>query len=155
MPIYLPPLFCGENAKLRLKKSIDWEELFIQEGELCRVDEIIGYTYLITFTSINESHRMKNSIMEEYFEIINEGNKDWIQKDTDKIRKVNPRKVELKEDLIIKDIIKINVGKEFYPIEDISHDGRKFWDLYDAMTNERILRLRDDEFVRYFKENDH
>lgn len=153
MPIYLPPLFCGENAKLRLKKDIKWEELFIQKGEVSRVDEIIGYKYLITFTRVNESHKMKNSDMEEYFEIINDGEKHWIKKDTEMIRKINPRKVELKKDLVIKDVININAGNEFYPFEDISHDGRKFWDLYDAMTNERILRLRDDEFVHYFLES--
>lgn len=128
-PIYLPSLFCGEKAKLRLKKNLDWEDLFIKKGESCTVKEIIGYTYVITFESTDESHRVKNSIMEEYFGIVDEGIKNWIVKDTELLRKVNPRKVKLNEDLVFKDFIIIKDGKEFYPLEDISHDGRRFWDL--------------------------
>ncbi|MEI5909297.1 hypothetical protein WAK64_19800 [Bacillus spongiae] len=150
MRIYLPPLFCGENAKLRLKKNLEWRDLFIQEGEICTVKETIGYTHVLIFNNLNVSHRMKNSIMKEYFDIMDEGVKDWIEPNTKLIREAKAKIVTLKKDLVIKGYTTIEEGKEFYPIDYQKHDGRKYWNLYDATTKERILNLRDDDFTQYF-----
>ncbi len=150
MPIYLPALFCGEQADLRLKRNINWENQFIREGETCHVEKITGYIYDVIFSSNKSTFRVHNEVMHTHFEIINEGKKEWIGFNKQLLDQVNSSKVILKESFIIKDVVTIDEGTAFYPIEEMTHDGRKFWDLYEATTFERILRLKDEEYIKYF-----
>jgi len=69
--------------------------------------------------------------------------------------KVKSQKVKFAKDYIIKDVVIINAGIEFYAIGDIGYKGYKYWGLYEGETYERLLNLRDDESANYFSGMDH
>ena len=75
---------------------------------------------------------------------------NWINEDKKLVNEVNSTKINLKKDLVIKNVITFPKGKEFYAVPDTSNDDKKFWDLYDGSTYERILRLKDSEVKEYF-----
>lgn len=155
MAIYLPPAFCGEEAELKLKKDLIWNDLFVACGEVCRVEDMIGYTYIISpLSSLGKvKHRMKNSIMNDYFEIINIGRKPWMEENKQSIQVDTPKR-EMVKDIPIpigksRKII-IGKGKVYYCLKDQAEDGRIFWDLIEEETFERTLRIKDSEYKEYF-----
>lgn len=152
-PIYLAPSFCGKNAKLQLKKDLLCDDLFLPKDTTCIVKDIVGYAYIIATINSNcqETFRIKDGIMEEYFYILDPGVKPWIEEDTRKIKSKNLSTVSLIKDLSIKNVITLKAGTEFFPVEEVTNNGKIYWDLYDVKTYERTLRLSDDEFKMYFK----
>lgn len=157
MAIYLPPAFCGEEAELKLKKDLIWNDLYIECGEVCRVEEIIGYTYIISpLSSLGKvKHRIKNSIMNEYFEIITTGHKPWIEENRKRIEPDTPKREMIKDIPIYigknKKMI-ISKGKVYYGLKDQVEDERIFWDLIEEETFERTFRIKNSEYEEYFKE---
>ncbi|MGE7623342.1 hypothetical protein ACQKMD_09870 [Viridibacillus sp. NPDC096237] len=155
-PIYFPPSFCGDKAKLQLKKDLELinPDQYIPKGEQCRVNEIKGYAYFLKFQNLEEPIRLKESILEAHFDILDEGIKDWQIENCELLIKAKSQKVKLAKDLIIKDVVIIYAGKEFFLIGYIGYKGYKYWDLYDGETHEKLLNLRDDEYVSYFSDNE-
>ncbi|MEQ8198761.1 MAG: hypothetical protein ABRQ27_12255, partial [Clostridiaceae bacterium] len=80
-PIYLPQSFCGKNAKLQVKKDLFLDDLFLSKDTICNVLDIVGYAYIILpeNSSIHVPFRLKNSLMNEYFYILDSGVKPWIE----------------------------------------------------------------------------
>jgi len=66
------------------------------------------------------------------------------------IKATNIQKETVKKDIVIKNIITFEAGKEFYAVKEKANKGQVFWNLYDTTTCERILRLRNDEYETYF-----
>jgi hypothetical protein len=91
-----------------------------------------------------------NNEVPVYFDIETSGVRDWINEDKKLVNEVNPPKIHLKKELVIKSVVSFPKGKEFYAIPDTSNYDKKFWDLYDVSTYERILRLKDSEVKEYF-----
>ncbi|MEQ8197223.1 MAG: hypothetical protein ABRQ27_04360 [Clostridiaceae bacterium] len=151
-PIYLPPSFCGKNAKLQVKKDLLLNDLFLSKDTICNVQDIVGYAYIIlpVNSSSQVTFRIKDGLMDKYFYLLDRGIKPWVEEDARVIRKNNIFTVTLKKELVIKDVVTLKAGTEFFPIKDITNDGKVFWNLYDGKTYERTLRLPDDEFKVYF-----
>jgi hypothetical protein len=149
-PIYIPPLHCGLGAMLRLKSEYTIENVQIAKGERCVVTDIIGYKYEVNFKDLNLKTIIFNNEIPIYFDIETEGVRDWINEDKKLVNEVNSSKINLKKDLVIKNVITFPKGKEFYAVPDTSNDDKKFWDLYDSSTYERILRLKYSEVKEYF-----
>ncbi|GLX69279.1 hypothetical protein [Paenibacillus glycanilyticus] len=153
MAIYTPPSFCGLHAVLKLKQDLIWNETFIRQGEICEAVDMIGYTYVIQTTG-NETHiqhRMKNSIMGDYFDIVDGGVKDWID---DTVKETYSCKAVQIKDLTIRvsknESFVIPKGSEFYCVKDES-DVNTYWDLYEVASLERVLRLKHEEFLEHME----
>jgi len=58
-PIYIPPSFCGLNAKLQLKKDVLINGKHLNQGEICTVIEVIGYAYMISSQEISFRIKME------------------------------------------------------------------------------------------------
>ncbi|MCM3038790.1 hypothetical protein M3201_03625 [Paenibacillus motobuensis] len=152
MAIYLPPLYCGYEARLKLIKDLMWNDLCISKNEECKVVDIIGWTYIISPIDSKGTieHRMKNSIMSDYFEIIENGIKPWIEENKHLICE------KTLKSLLVKDIkihinkresILIEKGKRYYCLKDRAEDGRIFWNLIEEETYDKTLRLKNEEFL--------
>ena len=153
-PIYIPPAFCGINAKLKLKKELMQDGIIIPEGTICKVVDLIGFAYMIELENPKNDVllRFKNGEMDDYFYILQAGEKLWIEKDF--IENCSLFKVILTSAIVIKDVVCLEKSKEFYASKDIVDDGKIYWNLFDIETKERILRLRNDEYIMYCKEKE-
>lgn len=149
-PIYIPPLHCGLGAILSLKSAYTIDNVQIANGERCVVTDIIGYKYEVNFKALNLKTIIFNNEIPLYFDIETAGVRDWVNDDKKLVNEVNPSKINLKKELVIKNFITFPIGKEFYAVPKTSNDDKKFWDLYDGSTYERILRLKDSEVKEYF-----
>jgi hypothetical protein len=150
-PIYFPQSFCGEKASLKLKKELTYGSKLLPEGTICCVLEVLGYAYIIWPLDFdNEIIRIKHGEMEEYFNILDVGVKPWIKAAIIDLNSNNVKKVILKNDFVIKDVVSINKGSEYYATKDINDSGKIFWTLYEIESFEKVLRLRDDEFEAFF-----
>ena len=156
MAIYLPPYFCGEDAQLKLKTDLIWQDLHIPCGELCLVEDLIGYTYVISPISSQGKikHRMKNSIMANYFEIIEKGNEPWNEENKTAIQKGAPKSKMVKDIKIYisrDEVIMIDKGKTYYCLKK-ENDREIYWELIEENTFETTLKVKDKEYREYFSE---
>ena len=153
MAIYFPPLFCGINSILKLTKdlTIEYEngEIVIYlKGEECIVVDIIGYGYNIQRLSGGQVFRLMNSSMNEYFEITSNIPVDN-SFDTSHYEGQQGKLVHLIKDYILKDVISISKGIQFIHFVDKTDKGI-FHDLLTTEKGEKILRMKDAEFIEYF-----
>lgn len=156
MAIYIPPLYCGFEARLKLIKYLIWNDLFIPKNEECKVVDIIGWTYIISPLESKGTiqHRMKNSIMNDYFEIIHTGVKPWIEENKNLISERTTKGLLVKDIKIHinkREVIMIEKGKIYYCLKDQAEDGRIFWDLIEEETYDKTLRLKNEEFLEHME----
>lgn len=156
MAIYLPPLYCGYDARLKLIKDLIWNDLFLPKDKECRVVDIIGWTYIICPLGSNGTieHRMKNSIMSDYFEIIDDGIKPWIEENKLSISEKTLKSILVKNIKIHinkRETICIEKGKTYYCLKDQASDGRIFWNLIEEKTYDKTLRLKNEEFKEHME----
>lgn len=159
MAIYFPKLFCVKGQRLKLKKDIvlpSGKNLF--EGDICFVEDIIGYGFDIVSEKKQIEFRVINSNMNEYFYKYDEINVSHIPKIgivalvdelTGKTQQVEivPKFRDVlmfTKDFTIKDIVTIRHGERFYFKED-----NGYFDLFDVNDGWRILRMKEKE-VQHF-----
>ena len=153
MATYFPPLFCGINSILKLTKdlTIEYEngEIVIYlKGEECIVVDIIGYGFNIQRLSGGQVFRLMNSSMNEYFEITNNVAVDN-SFDTSPYEGQQGKLVHLIKDYVLKDVISISKGVQFIHFVDNTNKGI-FHDLLTTEKREKVLRMKDVEFIEYF-----
>lgn len=158
MARYFPPLFCDIGSKLIAKAPlnfflIDENEDYIQEytvflGDLCVVDEIIGYGFNIRKIDEKSIFRVMNSKMSECFEFIEkvEVNCSFEQFGFFEL----PQTVLLLQDFIIKDVVDLPSGQTFYHFM-TQENGVILHHLHSEITNEIVLRMDSNEYQKYFE----
>ena len=153
MATYFPPLFCGINSILKLTKDLtieyeNGETVIYLKGEECIVVDIIGYGFNIQRLSGGQVFRLMNSSMNEYFEITNNVAVDN-SFETSHYEGQQGKLVHLIKDYILKDVISISKGVQFINFVDKTDKGI-FHDLLTIEKREKVLRMKDVEFIEYF-----
>ena len=153
MAIYFPPLYCGINSILKLNKDLtieyeNGETVIYLKGEECIVIDIIGYGFNIQRLSGGEVFRLINSSMNEYFEIrIKVEDDDPF--DTSHYKDQQGKLVRLIKDYMLKGVISISKGVQF--VHFVDNTGKEiFHDLLTLEKRQKILRMKDVEFIEYF-----
>ncbi|MFZ6664706.1 hypothetical protein [Peijinzhouia sedimentorum] len=154
MAIYFPPLFCGQGTTLKASKDFeiefeDKDTMIISTGDKCIVDDIIGYGYNIKKNNTDKVFRIMNSLMSDYFDIIDKSEPD---NDLDNYNRKDKEGIviTLQKDFEIKDVVKILKGQQFLHFIDTNRDGI-FHDLFSPDGKDKTLRMKDTEFEKYFK----
>ena len=154
MALYFPPLFCGRGSTLTAKKDIDIE---FDDGHrtkefkdnTCIVEDIVGYGYDIKKDNDEKTFRIMNSDLPSYFNILSKVEvimnlSDFNYSETD------GKLIELQKEFVIKNVVKISKGQKFLHFIDRTNNN-KFHDLFAINNNEKVLRMKDNEFEEYFK----
>ncbi|MFF2458770.1 hypothetical protein [Peribacillus simplex] len=100
-------------AILILKSAYTIDNVQIAKGERCVVTDIIGYKYEVNFKDFNIKTIIFNNEIPVYFDIEIAGVRDWINEDKKLVKEVNPTKINLKKDLVIKNVITSRKEKSF------------------------------------------
>ena len=152
MAIYFPPLFCGIHSTLKLTRDLaideNGETILYLKGEECIVVDIIGYGFNIQRLSGGQVFRLMNSSMTGYFEITNFVAADS-SVDTSGYEGQAGKLVHLMKDNIIKDVVSISKGATFIHYVEQTDNGI-FHELLTIKTREKVLRMKEVEFVEYF-----
>jgi hypothetical protein len=154
MAIYFPPLFCGIGTTLKAIKYFkiefeDGETLTVSVGDKCVVEEIVGYGYNIKKDSNDIEFRILNSSMPEYFNIIDKVDPEPCL-DMFDLKNQEIDVITLQNNFEIRNLVTISKGQQFSHIIDRRSDGI-FHDLFSLDLKNKILRMSDNEFQKYFK----
>ena len=153
MAIYFPKLFCGQGTTLKARKDFeinleDGDIMTISTGDKCVVDNIIGYGYNIKKNKADKEFRIMNSLMPDYFDIIDKVEpandlESFDRKDSE------GNMITLRKDFAIKDVVTLSKGKQFLHFIDANEEGI-FHDLFSIDDRNKTLRMKNPEFEEYF-----
>jgi hypothetical protein len=154
MAIYFPPLFCGIGTTLKAIKYFEiefeaGETLKVSAGDKCVVEEIVGYGYNIKKDSNDVGFRILNSSMSEYFNIIDKVDPEPCL-DVFDPKNQEIEVITLQKNFEIRNLVTISKGQQFNHIIDRRRDGI-FHDLLSLDLKNKILRMSDNEFQKYFR----
>lgn len=150
MAIYFPEMYCGVGSTLRVKKAFEIEfndgtQRDYSQNEICIVDEILGYGYNLKEIKDERIFRIMNSSMIDYFEIVN--HIPYIENIPENFETLN--QVVFKQNFKIDGVIEISKNDTFK--HEISQTDKLFHNLYSITNKRLVLRMRDDEFIKYIK----